>query len=62
MLVSLLESTQSVMVWKPMAVYGIGSTPRYVKTQEANWGLHGPLLPYTNKRYVPTFSDDARLG
>ena len=35
------------------AVYGIGSTlltPRYVTTQEANWGLHGPLLPYTNTR------------
>ena len=47
---NLLESTQSVRVWRPMAVYGIGSTPRYVTTQEANWGAARPLLPYTNTR------------
>ena len=51
---NLLESTRAVRVWRPMAVYGIGSTPRYVKTQEAKWGAARPFTPlYQYARHVP---------
>ena len=45
------------------AVYGIGSTPGYVTTQQANWGAARPFTSlHQYARYVPTFPDDARLG
>ena len=45
------------------AVYGIGSTPGYVTTQQANWGAARPFTSlHQYARYVPTFPDGARLG
>ena len=45
------------------AVCGIGSTPGYVTTQEANWGAARPFTSlHQYARYVPTFPDGARLG
>jgi hypothetical protein len=40
-----------------------GSTPRYVKTQEAKWGAARPFTPlHQYARHVQTFPGDARLG
>ena len=41
----------------------VGSTPRYVKTQEAKWGAARPFTPlHQYARHVQTFPGDARLG